>query len=214
MYTAIVYPLSSDSFIVSLITITSLAVLFYGVSLAEVGIKKVLNKRKNREDTHNDSNESPSEEIGIKKSTEKENDNNHNQLSESFISPSFESSSPIVSKVPSKVKRVEEAPVQDTSQMQDKFRVGSFIRKHKSLAIGYAVWFVIHCTFLLFGEDTVPRDIKYASNIYKPTPKDFFFPFTWSVKIYDSTEFFVYLFALPVVAYAIYYFIKNGNKDI
>lgn len=92
-------------------------------------------------------------------------------------------------------------PEQDKSLISKESPLKLFFDKYKSWIIGYAAWVVVNITLLLFGGKY--HEEGYNSFIH---PKNLFFPFKGKAENYDFTEFFVYVVALPVLAYAIYYF--------
>ena len=130
--------------------------------------------------------------IGIKKIKKKKDDT------------IVEDKKEVVPQEPSSDIRIDELPTQNSILPQNKTK--TFIHNHQSMIIGYIAWLVIHCTFLLFSDKVVP---------HKPImedPKDYFFPFSFAIDVYDFSEFFVYVIALPIVVYAIYYFIKKARE--
>lgn len=74
--------------------------------------------------------------------------------------------------------------------------IKEFLIEKKEWLIGYAVWFVVNFSFLLLGSKG--HNAKRA-----------FFPFNGELSEYDSSEFFVYVVAIPVVVYAAYYFYQS-----
>lgn len=96
-----------------------------------------------------------------------------------------------------KVVEKQEVEEVDTNIIKkDYLSLRTFVINHKAWVYGYVVWVVIHTILWLFG------------NHYRDD-KDFFFPFSGKAENYDFTEFFVYVIAIPILAYIAYYFYKK-----
>ena len=96
-----------------------------------------------------------------------------------------------------------EEPIHGNPLSEDYLKLRKYLITHKEWLLGYAVWFVINFFLLLFGGE------KYRDKVYVYAPELVFFPFKGKAENYDITEFFVYIVALPVIAYAVYFFYKK-----
>lgn len=76
---------------------------------------------------------------------------------------------------------------------QDYAKFRTFLIKRKGWIIAYVVWFSIHYLILLLSDG---QRVRYASKS--------FFPFSGNLSHYDDSEFFVYVFIVPLFLYVIY----------
>lgn len=104
-------------------------------------------------------------------------------------------------------KEIQEIKENNTSVLQkDYLSFRTFIIEHKAWVFGYISWVVIHSLLWLFGGE---RGLKTGSLSFTSPAKELFFPFSGKAENYDFTEFFVYVIAIPILAYIIYYFVRK-----
>lgn len=102
-----------------------------------------------------------------------------------------------------KVVEKQEVEEVDTNIIKkDYLSLRTFVINHKAWVYGYVVWVVIHTLLWLFGSKG-----DYHVHNFIPA-KELFFPFSGEAENYDFTEFFVYVIAIPVLAYIAYYFYR------
>lgn len=105
-------------------------------------------------------------------------------------------------------KEIQEIKETNNSILQkDYLSFRTFFIKHKAWVFGYIAWVVIHSLLWLFGGE---RGFKTPYHNSSPA-KDLFFPFTGEANNYDFTEFFVYVIAIPILAYIAYYFLQKKS---
>lgn len=107
-------------------------------------------------------------------------------------------------------------PKQDNSRVSNDNHFKQFFERNKSWIIGYAVWAMVNITLLLFGGKGAYEGGYWGGQHWGDyiTAKGLFFPFNGKAENYDFTEFFIYVIAVPVLAYAIYYFYNKFKTYI
>ncbi|MBR5660630.1 MAG: hypothetical protein IKW99_03680 [Bacteroidales bacterium] len=90
--------------------------------------------------------------------------------------------------------------------LEDYANVRKAIANNKTLVLGYIAWFIINCTLWIFGGS---HKLVVEHGTRTISPKRAFFPFNGSAKNYDFSEFFVYVIAIPILAFIAFLFLKN-----
>lgn len=91
-----------------------------------------------------------------------------------------------------------------------KFPFMSFSEKNKKYFFLYVIWILIHIIFWMYGKDS-GKSSYGLHNVFFPFGNVGYYNSSFNLDFYDSTEFLVYVFLLPLI---IYFYFKYCHKTL